>query len=484
MYGYLSRKPLMAVKADIFYRFQAKRTMELMNVQFHLARYRLKAYGTASALLMHLIRHVSHSPIAKLGFLRDALMAVRFDSVSKRFGMFFLQDLDIEHAFIGEIMSEDDKDCKNAMGQAKTGKSRPGRAPLKNSEPSEQYPLGKNPSWAQIVSTMEINPKLLMKEWVWDPIWVGNDVAADLFIDFTIGFMSSLVTNIFHSKKMPSKPQSLEEAMEFWTVSSLQQLLSNSKFIASTHHLKRKFPELESPGFCDYFDIFFTPSDHEFTTKSVWGSFVNKGYLKIYHEALTEGSEDAVETLQSELRKYFGRVQCLPDAALGTIGRLWSVADGSIQFLTNPIFYKFEGISSGRQTTRQVFHVKASRNILEARLDEHHRGIPFDQSKGEARKLRKLKKVALARRSTKTKNKRVPPRGRNKKEPKDEDEVGEQKVKRVVIQTRPVAKPPIREESDDDEDEEIDELDDSDEADSRADDEAGWNEEQAEESDW
>jgi hypothetical protein len=160
------------------------------------------------------------------------------------------------------------------------------------------------------------------------------------------------------------------------------------------------------------------------------------------------------------------------------------VADGSIQFLTNPIFYKFEGISSGRQTTRQVFRVKASRNILEARLDEHHRGIPFDQSKGEARKLRKLKKVALTRRSTKTKNKRVPPRGRNKKEPKDEDEVGEQKVKRVVIQTRPVAKPPIREESDDDEDEEIDELDDSDEADSRADDEAGWNEEQAEESDW
>jgi hypothetical protein len=420
MSKYLRKKPLIAVPSDIFYRFQARRTQELMNVQFHMARYRPDNYGTISALNMHLIRHVAHSPIAKPRYLRNALVATRFGFISKRFGMFFLIDLDLEHATLGQIVEKDDKECRLAMAQAKTGRTkRLGHTAPENSQPSEQYPLGNAPTWAEIVNTMESNPNLLLKEWVWDPIWDGNGLASELFTDFTFDLMATLDIAIFHEKKMPATPQSLEEAMEFWTISSLQNIFSESKckFVPSTHHLKRKFPGKDNPGFCDYFDIFFPPLHHTFHTKSVWESFAKKGYIKAYYNSLDEISEDDGETLRSELRKHFGRIQCLPEATLNnSIGRLWVVTDNSLQFLTNPIFYKIERISSGRKMTRQVFRVKASRDILEARLDEHHRGIPFDQSKGEARILRRKKKIALTRKSVKKKNRREPPKRKQKKE--------------------------------------------------------------------
>lgn len=487
MSKYLRRKPLIAVKSDTFYRFQARRLQELMNVQFHIARYRPCNYGIISCLIMHLIRHVCHSPIAKKGYLRDALEAVQFSTVAKRFGMFFLQTLDLEHAAVGEIASEDDRECQEAMGQARTGKktnkSKP--IPLENGEPTEGYPLGNAPTWSEIVSTMEKNPNVLMKEWVWDPVWDGHHVASTMFVDFTVAFLSALSIEACHQKRLPEKPLTLEEAMEFWTVSSLQKVLSNTEFIASTHHLKRKFPGKENPGFCDYFDIFFPPPHQKFSEKSVWTSFLKKGYLNLYFKALDEMEDDEIEEMQCELRKHFGRVQCLPDAALSSTGRLWTVNNGSIQFLTNPIFYKIDRIGSGVKATRQTFRVKASKNIIEARLDEHHRGIPFADSKREARRSRKLKKVALARKSAKTKNKRAPPQRKKKQEEEKEETPSEESDRQTFkISKRKVKTHGSDSDEEADDEDEGDELESSEEEDGRVGMEEDFHEEDDDEGTW
>jgi len=49
---------------------------------------------------IHTTRHVTHSPQTSVDYLKAALVEVSFDKVMERFGTFFLQDLDLEHAHI------------------------------------------------------------------------------------------------------------------------------------------------------------------------------------------------------------------------------------------------------------------------------------------------------------------------------------------------------------------------------------------------
>ena len=50
--------------------------------------------------------------------------------------------------------------------------------------------------------------------------------------------------------------------------------------------------------------------------------------------------------------------------------------------LTNPIFYKIERVGKAkRMNTVRGKQVKASKAIIEARLDEQHRSIPFNEGR-------------------------------------------------------------------------------------------------------
>jgi hypothetical protein len=405
---FLESEPLLCVRSDVFFKFQARRLKELMNVQLAIAKRRPKNYGIMTAVNMHLMRHVPHSPKAIEPYLSEALQDLQFRSVIGTFGMFFLHELDIDRAYLPEIQQEDTAKCRAVFKKSKTGrKDRPNRLPVERRGPSEEYPIGNAPTWGEIQGAMERDPGLLMREWVWEPLWEGHEGAASLFVDFTVD-MFSLLDDAAYSSERP-KPTSLEEAMECWTVSSLQINLLDRMFSASTYQLMRKFQGKTNPGFGDYVDIYFPPPGVKLHARSLWRSLVSKGYIGKYHDLLEEMSDEDIEVLNFELRKMFGRLQCLPDASLTSVGKLWPVGGGSIQLLTNPIFYKIERISSGKRLTRKVFRVKASRPVIEARLDGYHRGITFDQAKGEARKLLKAKKKSLARKSTKNKNKRVPP---------------------------------------------------------------------------
>src|ERR1700728_3314532 len=102
--------PILAVKTEVYFKFQIRRMKELQNVQTHLSKYRPANYGTMTAVLMHMIRHIPHSPVAQTGYLRDALRDLRFHEVMDRFGTFFLHDLDLEHATLFEI-EQDSNEC-------------------------------------------------------------------------------------------------------------------------------------------------------------------------------------------------------------------------------------------------------------------------------------------------------------------------------------------------------------------------------------
>ena len=74
METYLEKaKPILAVKSKIYFKFQIRRMKELQNAQNHLSQYRPSNYGTITAVLVHMLRQIPHSPVAKTGYLSDAL---------------------------------------------------------------------------------------------------------------------------------------------------------------------------------------------------------------------------------------------------------------------------------------------------------------------------------------------------------------------------------------------------------------------------
>ena len=115
MKKYLKKKPFICIRLETYFTFTKCWLKEAQNVLLHLARYRPLNFGISTGILMHIIWHVRHSPIAQQKYLQEALQDVRFQEVMNNYGMFFLHDLDLYHHCIHEIPTKDPYDCKIAM---------------------------------------------------------------------------------------------------------------------------------------------------------------------------------------------------------------------------------------------------------------------------------------------------------------------------------------------------------------------------------
>ena len=161
--------PILAVKSELYFKFQIRHMKELQNAQIHLSQYWPSNYGTITAVLVHMLRQIPHSPVAKTSYLCDALRDLHFYKVMDKFGTFFLHKWDLENASLPGIEQEDSNDCLLAMSRVKSlrqikEKRAVDTALLANEEPTEQFPMGNAPSWDEITSTMARNPKLLMSK--------------------------------------------------------------------------------------------------------------------------------------------------------------------------------------------------------------------------------------------------------------------------------------------------------------------------------
>ena len=418
MTAYLEHaNPILAVKSEVYFGFQMRRMKEIQNVQNLLAKYRPPNYGTATALLMHMLRNIPHSPLPQTTYLRDALRELRYEKVMDRFGTFFLHDLDLEHAVLGQVVEEDSNKCLLAMSRLISHKKikdklLADKAMVVDEEPTEQFPIGNAPSWEQIASTMASNPKLLMSEWAWDERWDTRSTANRLFVQFTTDYFLTLSQDVLRNSN-PPKPKDLKGAMELWTLRSLMTLLIDVSFKPSNHGLLGDVPGRRNTGFKDMVDLFFPSAECNIRKDSVWHPFLTKGYIREFHETIYPMAEEDVASLMQRLRRIFGRIQCLPNAVACTqkaCGRLWEQFDGGVRMLTNPIFYKIEKVGKAkRKATTRGKQIKASRAIIEARLDEEHRQIPFDEGRLKARQVKKARKRETKRRSGKKNNYRKPP---------------------------------------------------------------------------
>ena len=137
---YLEKKPFICIRLETYFTFTKCQLKEAHNVLLHLARYRPSNFGISTDILMHIIQHVCHSPIAEQKYLQEALWDVRFQEVMNDYGMFFLHDLDLDCHCIHEIPTKDPYYCKITM-------SFKGKVPT-NSGPNSQLSTFRSlPTW-------------------------------------------------------------------------------------------------------------------------------------------------------------------------------------------------------------------------------------------------------------------------------------------------------------------------------------------------
>jgi hypothetical protein len=389
--------------------------LELFNVQIHMARHRAENYGTVTAVLMHLIRCVNHSPIALSSYLRETLKELRYEEKRERFRMFFLHDLDLENGTIQGIDEEDSPQCKFDMSKtALAKKPRPTRHILANTDPSSQFPIGNAPTWPDIVHLLRHEPSKLMRTWVWDPDWSVDEDAATLFKAFTRQYWLTIQKDRFITSQ--PKPDTLEEAMEVWTIPSLVSLLSEITCLASNHGLDGRFHGTGHRAFRDWMNVFFPSPEKPQHRDSVWRELFSDGaYISEYHGALETMSNADVTRLQLQLGDIFGRLQCVPNALESTatsVGRLWKGSDGMVEFCANPLHYRIEKVSPTVRTPTDALRLKATREAILDGLAAELEGVDIDSSRRARRRDRNAQKKKNARKSGNKRNARKPPQKR------------------------------------------------------------------------
>jgi hypothetical protein len=262
----------------------------------------------------------------------------------------------------------------------------------------------------EITHVLYYEPMKLLRTWEWDEDWPVNDIAGNLFLRFTRQYWMTIQEDRLIGE-MPD-PDNLEQAMKIWTVPSLLTLLREITCVPSSHGLKGKFQGKAHCSFKDWVDVFFPPPDKRQHKGSMWKELYTRGYIHEYHNRLLEMSDAEAEDLRMHLGDIFENMQCIPCVVPSTAtnpGQLWKAADERVLFWANPLHYKIERVAPRTRRGGTVYRIKASRDMINARLDKELDDVDIGDGMRARRRLRNAHKRTLTRQSHAQKNKRVPP---------------------------------------------------------------------------
>jgi hypothetical protein len=401
------------IPSTVFFKFLARRLVELENTQLHLARNRPTNYGTMTSVIMYLIRHIMVTPTIRNTFLNEALRDLRYASVMERFGIFFLHDLKLRNGvlYLRELPQEDPIEVVHLYGASL--KSRMATVidrPHRLIETTQQdYPWGADPSWSRIQQLLETEPENFLGKWKLDDDWMDPEhfLSEQLFILFTTQLWLSITEQFVSAGVLPN-PITLEDAMETWTISSIHSILGPTlcRFLPSSNGLQGKLPpnQHHQLSFRQRRTLYFPDPATEINNNSIWHPYTEKsGYIFTYHQYLREWANEDVIRLHNNLDNIFHQLQCLPLTLVHNKNKsIWSATSGKVNFITNSKFYPIREVGKGvtQHHSKVAKRPQVSRVVLQKRLREAcgevaERGI-------ERRSRAKLK-------STKTLRKRKPP---------------------------------------------------------------------------
>jgi hypothetical protein len=103
-----------------------------------------------------MLHDIPHSPVAQTTYLKDALRQLRYEDTIDGFCTFFLHNLALEHAVLGQIVEDNSDKCLLAMSWLTSlekikDKLLADKAMVVDEEPTKQFPISNEPSWEQII---------------------------------------------------------------------------------------------------------------------------------------------------------------------------------------------------------------------------------------------------------------------------------------------------------------------------------------------
>ncbi|KAF8129371.1 hypothetical protein EV363DRAFT_1169043 [Boletus edulis] len=401
---YLDSDPVLWVSSQAYCEFMIRRLEELRFIQVRFFKEPSSNYAIVTCIIVHLLRNMSFSIPAKDIHLIEALKDLSYEGVIQRFGMFFLQDLNLVTGELPVILEIDDADValKLRSRVKKVTKSRnPAgtRSAQRNTEATAEYPLGEWPTWNELVQCLDKYPTDIMKSWRWTSDRTWDECASDLFVAFTNAMWLALEPSRLQNPLTPAT--TLQEAIQSWSVSHVFENLLSVRFLPNSHGLNKNTKQ--SWDFTALLDVFF-PQAHTLLPNMVWTRFTERnGYLRMYSDYQKNLSAEDFETLNTLLALLLNQAQCLPNSIKATNssrGRVWNGFHGTIDMRTNSTCYKLKGIGSVKSTRRTVMRINLPSHQVVTRIDEAE-GICAKASKNRRRR---------ENRSARSKNKRFPPK--------------------------------------------------------------------------
>ena len=277
--------PIVWLSSSDWCTFVQRRVREFYNFQERLSRFvDTPKYGSVTWILTHVIQHVGIAPIIKNNLFKDILSNLRFEAISERFGCFFLHDLDLANGALIQIPEEDTPALLRSMGIV------PGPKPKAKLPGPTLLPSEDGITWKQLEIFVNLrNPKAMVRDFVWDPIWSTYAVARPLFCQFTFEYWNAFKEPAF--QPLTTAPATLEQAMELWSLKSVEGRVN---YRNSSIHLKPSADGLEHnippKSRAQLFSLkrraFFPEPDEVPLTSSWWTVWYGYGYIKDYHNAI------------------------------------------------------------------------------------------------------------------------------------------------------------------------------------------------------
>ncbi|KAG1843493.1 hypothetical protein F4604DRAFT_1596821 [Suillus subluteus] len=423
---YLRSDPVLWIPSEVWFGFLARRVREVQRTQIAIVRRHPQNLGILTSILNYMLRSTTSTPIVFDSHLRESLALLEYRNVLETAGMFFLQDFDLANdTCLYDVQQQDDITVLALMGaNTKVQRARTAaRLEISRADAeseSEEFPLGRRPSWARLKSAIASSPAHIMKPWVWLSRLSRTQLSVGrLFVMCTRHLWLMLKDEIFQGIR--PCPESLQEAMKCWTTTSITDTLAAVTFDACNIGLQdhtgvtpgRMGPR--SKSFAHRLSIFFPSPELLKKGGSQWFSlWTGEGYIAEFHRLLKGMDDDEKTLLQDGLADIFSNLHCLPAS---TAAAVWRVKQSAIVFVTNPAFYKIEclgraGESRRGPVVRRPVNVIKGKRIFTADLMDV---MPFDALGALRKQSDRQKRRDLHKKLTKAnKHKRVPPPPRSR----------------------------------------------------------------------
>ncbi|KAG1791286.1 uncharacterized protein BJ212DRAFT_1252101, partial [Suillus subaureus] len=358
---YLQSDPVLWIPSKIWFELIRRRVREVQRTQISIVKRNPPNLGILTGLLNHMLRSTISTPIVYDFHVRESLALLEYRNVLETAGMFFLQDFDMEsNTCLEEVQQIDDVNVLALMGvSAKAQRDRAvGRMDTwRNTESElEDYPIGRTPTWTRLKAAIASSPAMVMRPWTWTSSLSNTQLSVGrLIVMFTRHVWLMLMPEVF--KGIRPYPNSLQEAMKCWTITSIDDTLAAVAFEACNAGLHdhmgvtpgRMGPK--SRAFVNRCSIFFPDPDASHKDNAQWSVlWEGDGYIAEFHRTMKTMDEDQQELLKQGLCKVFSDIHCLPASG----SRVWTQKNNSIVFMTNPAFYRIDCVGRSGESQRRA----------------------------------------------------------------------------------------------------------------------------------